>query len=73
VSSLGIVLHQTISDVPLLRRLLTACRYKNQAALDTHTQSEAYAKVQKAGAESQLLAAAPDTKVLGLVMGFASR
>jgi hypothetical protein len=42
-------------------------------ALTAHGQSEAYAMVQKAGAESQLLAAAPEFKLLQHVGGFAAR
>lgn len=48
-------------------------RYKNMAALEAHRQSDVYAMVQKRGAETQLLAAAPDIKILQHVGGFASR
>lgn len=48
-------------------------RYKNQEALDAHRKSEVYTAIQKQGAESQLLAAPLDIKVLQHVGGFASR
>ncbi|KAG0649694.1 hypothetical protein D0Z07_3707 [Hyphodiscus hymeniophilus] len=47
--------------------------YKNKEALDAHRQSEVYAQVQKVGAETKVLAAPPDIKILEHVGGFGSR
>ena len=51
------------------------CRisYKKMEAFESHRTSEVYAMSQKRGAEIQLLAAAPDVKILQHVGGFASR
>ena len=52
---------------------ICALSYKNKEALAAHGQSEVFVAVQKAGAEAQILAAAPDIKILQHVGGFASR
>lgn len=52
---------------------LCLIRFKNMAALDAHRKSDVYNMIQKKGAEAQILAAAPDIKLLQPVGGFASR
>jgi hypothetical protein len=48
-------------------------RFKNKEALEAHRKSDVYNLIQKKGAELQILAAAPDIKLLQHVGGFGLR